>query len=135
MLTHHGGFSRQYFSSINAMMYHRGPASDYDEWEMLGNPGWSYKECLHYFKKAEGFNDPNLPVGHPKGPLTNRIRKPQYETFEPEFHGTEGPWQITYHHLFDSTEAFIRANVAEGVPFNKDFNGSSTIGVNRVQVN
>lgn len=117
------------------MMYHRGPASDYDEWEMLGNPGWSYKECLHYFKKAEGFNDPNLPVGHPKGPLTNRIRKPQYETFEPEFHGTEGPWQITYHHLFDSTEAFIRANVAEGVPFNKDFNGSSTIGVNRVQVN
>ncbi|KAF9214288.1 hypothetical protein BGZ59_003966 [Podila verticillata] len=120
-------------SSINAMMYHRGPASDYDEWEMLGNPGWSYKECLYYFKKAEGFNDPNLPVGHPKGPLTNRIRKPQYETFEPEFHGTEGPWQITYHHLFDSTEAFIRASVAEGVPFNKDFNGSSTLGVNRVQ--
>ncbi|KAF9304479.1 hypothetical protein BGZ74_001439 [Mortierella antarctica] len=120
-------------SSINAMMYHRGPASDYDEWEMLGNPGWSYKECLHYFKKAEGFNDPNLPVGHPKGPLTNRIRKPQYETFEPEFHGTEGPWQITYHHLFGVTEAFIRANVAEGVPFNKDFNGSSTIGVNRIQ--
>ncbi|KAG0335789.1 hypothetical protein BG000_007244 [Podila horticola] len=120
-------------SSINAMMYHRGPASDYDEWEMLGNPGWSYRECLHYFKKAEGFNDPNLPVDHPKGPLTNRIRKPQYETFEPEFHGTEGPWQITYHHLFGVTEAFIRANVAEGVPFNKDFNGSSTIGVNRVQ--
>lgn len=116
------------------MMYHRGPASDYDEWEMLGNPGWSYRECLHYFKKAEGFNDPNLPVDHPKGPLTSRIRKPQYETFEPEFHGTEGPWQITYHHLFGVTEAFIRANVAEGVPFNKDFNGSSTIGVNRVQV-
>ncbi|KAG0028998.1 hypothetical protein BGZ81_004224 [Podila clonocystis] len=120
-------------SSINAMMYHRGPASDYDEWEMIGNPGWSYKECLHYFKKAEGFNDPNLPLGHPKGPLTNRIRKPQYETFEPDFHGTEGPWQITYHYLFGATEAFIRANVAEGVPFNKDFNGSSTIGVNRVQ--
>ncbi|KAF8931576.1 hypothetical protein BGZ58_007560 [Dissophora ornata] len=120
-------------SAINAMMYHRGPASDYDEWESLGNPGWSYKECLYYFKKAEGFNDPNLPVGHPKGPLTNRIRKPQYEEFEPEFHGMDGPWQITYHHMFGSVEGFIRANVAEGVPFNKDFNGTSTIGVNRVQ--
>ncbi|KAG9324197.1 hypothetical protein KVV02_001998 [Mortierella alpina] len=120
-------------SSINAMMYHRGPASDYDEWELLGNPGWSYKECLHYFKKAEGLNDPNLPKGHPKGPLTNRVRKPQYEQFEPEFHGTEGPWQITFHHLFGSSEGFIRANVAEGVPFNKDLNGSSTLGVNKVQ--
>ncbi|KAG0229880.1 hypothetical protein B0O80DRAFT_34240 [Mortierella sp. GBAus27b] len=120
-------------SSINAMMYHRGPASDYDEWEALGNPGWSYKECLHYFKKAEGFNDPNLPVGHPRGPLTKRIRRPQYEEFEPEFHGTEGPWQISYHHMCESVEGFIRANIAEGVPFNKDFNGSSTIGVNRVQ--
>ncbi|KAF9420190.1 hypothetical protein BGZ94_009200 [Podila epigama] len=120
-------------SAINAMMYHRGPASDYDEWELLGNPGWSYKECLPYFKKSEGFNDPNLPYGHPKGPLTKRIRKPQYETFEAEYHGTEGPWQITYHHLFDSSENFIRANLAEGVTFSKDFNGSSTIGVNRVQ--
>ncbi|KAF9194950.1 hypothetical protein BGZ50_005416 [Haplosporangium sp. Z 11] len=120
-------------SSINAMMYHRGPASDYDEWELLGNPGWSYRECLHYFKKSEGLNDPRLPVGHPQGPLTNRIKKPQYEEFEPEFHGTDGPWQITYHHMFGVSESFIRANMAIGVPFNKDFNGTSTIGVNRVQ--
>ncbi|KAG0274211.1 hypothetical protein BGZ95_009999 [Linnemannia exigua] len=120
-------------SSINAMMYHRGPASDYDEWGTLGNEGWSYKECLYYFKKSEGFNDPNLPVGHPQGPLTNRIRKPQYEEFEPEYHGTDGPWQITYHHLWGASEGFIRGNIAAGVPFNKDFNGSSTLGTNRVQ--
>ncbi|KAG0286121.1 hypothetical protein BGZ97_007546 [Linnemannia gamsii] len=120
-------------SSINAMMYHRGPPSDFDEWGTLGNEGWDYQECLRYFKKAEGFNDPNLPVGHPKGPLTNRIRKPQYETFMPEYHGTEGPWQITYHHLWGAAEGFIRGNIAEGVPFNKDFNGPSTLGVNRVQ--
>ena len=115
------------------MMYHRGAASDFDEWELLGNPGWSYKDCLHYFKKSEGFNDPRLPVGHPKGPLTKRIPKPQYEEFEPEFHSDAGPWQITYHHLFETTEGFIRASIAEGVPFNKDFNGSGTMGVNRVQ--
>ncbi|KAG0264789.1 hypothetical protein BG011_006062 [Mortierella polycephala] len=120
-------------SSINAMMYHRGAASDYDEWELLGNPGWSYKECLHYFKKSEGLNDPRLPASHPQGPLTNRTKKPQYEEFEPEFHGTDGPWQITYHHMFGVSESFVRANMAIGVPFNKDFNGTSTIGVNRVQ--
>ncbi|KAG0043612.1 hypothetical protein BGZ83_011213 [Gryganskiella cystojenkinii] len=120
-------------SSINAMMYHRGPASDFDEWELLGNPGWSYKECLHYFKKSEGLNDPRLPVGHPRGPLTKRVVKPKYEEFEAEYHNETGPWQITYHHMFGATEGFIRASVAEGVPFNKDFNGSSTMGVNRVQ--
>ncbi|KAG0229875.1 hypothetical protein BGX31_006042 [Mortierella sp. GBA43] len=120
-------------SSINAMMYHRGPASDYDEWESFGNPGWSYKECLPYFKKSEGFNDPNLPSGHPKGPLTNRVRKLQYETHDPEYHGTGGPWQVSFHHLYGSSEAFIRANIAEGVKFNKDFNGESTLGVNKMQ--
>ncbi|KAF9918056.1 hypothetical protein BGZ65_012631, partial [Modicella reniformis] len=120
-------------SSINAMMYHRGPPSDYDEWESFGNPGWSYKECLPYFKKSEGFNHPDLPRGHPKGPLTNRVRKPMYETHDPEYHGTEGPWQVTFHHLFGSSEGFIRANLAEGVKFNKDFNGESTLGVNRIQ--
>ncbi|KAG0002147.1 hypothetical protein BGZ80_010049 [Entomortierella chlamydospora] len=120
-------------SSINAMMYHRGPASDYDEWESLGNQGWSYKECLRYFKKSETLIDPALPVGHPKGPLTNRIRRPQYEEFEPEYHGTEGPWQVSYHYLNGASERFIKASVAEGIPFNRDFNGSTTMGVNRVQ--
>ncbi|KAI1318614.1 hypothetical protein EDD11_006115 [Mortierella claussenii] len=120
-------------SSINAMMYHRGPASDYDEWAALGNTEWNYKECLRYFKKAEGFNDPDLPPGHLRGPLTRRIRKTQYEQFEPEFHGTEGPWQVTFHYMFGATEGFIRANAAEGIPLNKDLNGSSTMGVARVQ--
>ncbi|KAF9904852.1 hypothetical protein EC991_002280 [Linnemannia zychae] len=120
-------------SSINAMMYHRGPASDYDEWESLGNPGWSFKECFPYFKKSEGFNDPNLPSDHPRGPLTNRVRVPELETFDPEAHGTEGPWQVTFHHLFPLSKSFIVASQAEGIPFNKDFNGESTLGVNRIQ--
>ncbi|KAF9162090.1 hypothetical protein BGX21_002609 [Mortierella sp. AD011] len=120
-------------SSINAMMYHRGPASDYDEWESLGNPGWSYKDCLSYFKKSEGFNDPDLPPTHPRGPLTNRVRKPLYETFDPEYHGTEGPWQVSSHYLHGASEGFVRANIAEGVKFNKDFNGESTLGVNKIQ--
>lgn len=40
-------------SSINAMVYMRGQAVDYDHWAALGNRGWSWKEVLPYFKRAE----------------------------------------------------------------------------------
>ena len=37
-------------SNHNAMVYIRGNAMDYDNWEALGAKGWSYAECLPYFK-------------------------------------------------------------------------------------
>ena len=40
-------------SSINAMLYVRGNASDYDHWRQLGNQGWSFEDVLPFFKKAE----------------------------------------------------------------------------------
>ncbi|KAF9979245.1 hypothetical protein BGZ73_002512 [Actinomortierella ambigua] len=120
-------------SSINAMMYHRGPHSDYDLWGRLGNAGWNYQECLKYFRKAERFNDPTLPRSHPRGPRTDRIPRPEWETFEEEYHGVDGPWQVSFHHMFDVAEAFIKANLALNVPQSKDFNGTTTIGVCRIQ--
>jgi choline dehydrogenase len=40
-------------ASVNGMMYIRGGAADYDEWATLGCKGWSYREVLPYFKRAE----------------------------------------------------------------------------------
>src|ERR1700761_5995551 len=111
-------------SSLNGMGYIRGPASDFDRWaDDFGNPGWSYEEVLPYFKKAECFHDPALPSDHPRGPKTNRVHDPETETFEPEYHGTEGPWNLTYQYLNGASRGFMRANEAEGVPRNYDVNG------------
>lgn len=34
-------------------MYVRGHHDDFNSWAEGGNPGWSYKDVLPYFKKAE----------------------------------------------------------------------------------
>ena len=58
-------------SSINAMLYVRGHAWDYDHWRQLGNEGWSYQDVLPFFKKAEN-----------------------NERGGDEFHGTGGPLNV-----------------------------------------
>ena len=40
-------------SSINGLIYVRGQQQDYDHWAALGNRGWSWRECLPYFRKLE----------------------------------------------------------------------------------
>ncbi|ADZ89763.1 choline dehydrogenase [Marinomonas mediterranea] len=42
-------------SSINGMVYVRGHACDFDEWEEHGAKGWNYQNVLPYFKKAESW--------------------------------------------------------------------------------
>ena len=40
-------------SSINAMIYMRGQAGDYDHWRQLGLSGWGWDDVLPYFKQHE----------------------------------------------------------------------------------
>ena len=42
-------------SSLNGMIYIRGHALDYDRWDTDGASGWSYADCLPYFKKSETY--------------------------------------------------------------------------------
>ena len=42
-------------SSINGLVVSRGNAGDYDSWAKLGNAGWSYQDCLPYFKRIESY--------------------------------------------------------------------------------
>lgn len=37
---------------VNGMFFNRGSAGDYDAWEKLGNPGWTWDDLLPYFKKV-----------------------------------------------------------------------------------
>jgi len=62
-------------SSINAMIYLRGSAYDYDEWERMGFKGWNYENMLKYFKKSE-----------------RQLRKK--ELINEKYHGFNGEWMI-----------------------------------------
>ena len=49
--------------SINALVYHRGQAGDYDDWAAAGNDGWSYADVAPHFEQLETppQNDPRAP--------------------------------------------------------------------------
>ena len=56
-------------SSINAQLYNRGNALDFNEWRQLGCEGWSYEDVLPYFKRAEDFERPADYYHSKGGPL------------------------------------------------------------------
>jgi choline dehydrogenase len=71
-------------SSINGLNWVRGNPLDYNNWAASGLEGWSYADCLPYFKKAETFAEgPNAYRGG-EGPM--RIERcpaqnPLYQAF------------------------------------------------------
>ena len=63
-------------SSINGMVYVRGHRRDFDEWEALGAAGWSYHNCLPYFRRAETWQGGADDYRGGDGPLRNDARQP-----------------------------------------------------------
>ena len=94
-------------SSVNAMVYIRGQAQDFDDWSELGAEGWSYKDVLPYFKRSEN-----------------------NQRFADAYHGTEGPLGVSdLGHINGMTRGFVRAAQDVGHPYNHDFNGAQQAGV------
>jgi choline dehydrogenase len=99
-------------SSINAMCYIRGHASDYDEWRELGNAGWGWSDLLPYFKRIED---------HPRGGLH-------------EAHGAGGELSVSDNPLrWKVIEAWRQAAVQHGIPETEDFNRGDNEGVGYFQ--
>ncbi|MSP05614.1 MAG: hypothetical protein EXR05_10380 [Acetobacteraceae bacterium] len=56
-------------SSINGLIYIRGQPEDYDHWAQLGNQGWSWDDCLPFFRAAERWEGEGNAVRGKDGPL------------------------------------------------------------------
>jgi len=72
-------------SSINGMVYVRGHACDFDEWETLGAKGWSFRDCLPYFIRMETWAGGASEYRGDHGPLGigsgNDMKNPLYPAF------------------------------------------------------
>jgi choline dehydrogenase len=72
-------------SSINGMVYVRGHARDFDEWQQSGAKNWDYAHCLPYFKKAETWAFDGNEYRGKSGPLGvnngNKMKNPLYQAF------------------------------------------------------
>lgn len=99
-------------SSINGLVYVRGQAEDYDHWAALGNQGWSWRDVLPYFIKAET----NVGIGG-------------------AYHGSSGPLHVSpIKEKHELVEAFIAGAGELGIPYNGDFNGATQEGVGYYQL-
>ncbi|MDC5804899.1 choline dehydrogenase [Vibrio europaeus] len=90
-------------SSINGMVYVRGHACDFDEWEQNGAKGWNYPSCLPYFKRAESWIGGGDEYRGDEGPL-----------------GTCAGNDMQLNPLY---QAFIDAGKDAGYPVTPDYNG------------
>jgi len=97
---------------INGLVYNRGQREDYDQWEALGNPGWSYDSALPCFRRSETF----------LGSGDDRFRGRQGELCV-----TENDW------IHPVCEAFIQGAGELGINSNPDYNGASQAGVGYYQ--
>ena len=100
-------------STINAQLYTRGNAADYDSWASEdGCEGWDYRSVLPYFKRAE-----------------------DNQRFADDYHSYGGPMGVSMPvSALPISDAYIRAGQELGIPYNHDFNGKQQAGVGFYQL-
>jgi choline dehydrogenase len=100
-------------SAINAMIYMRGQAGDYDHWRQLGLSGWGWEDVRPIFRRQ---------LDHFLG--------------DSEHHAAGGEWCVQYPRLrWDITDAFADAAEQYGIPKVPDFNTGDNEGVGYFHVN
>jgi len=100
-------------SAINAMIYMRGQAADYDRWRQMGLSGWGWDDVLPLFVAME-----------------DHIAPPN------EFHRAGGQWRVEHPRMrWKILDAFAEAAAACGIPSVSDFNSGDNFGAGYFQVN
>jgi choline dehydrogenase-like flavoprotein len=100
-------------SAINAMVYMRGQAADYDHWRQLGLNGWGWDDVLPFFKKHEN---------HFMG--------------ESATHAVGGEWPVSAPRVrWDLLDAFRAAAEQAGIKSVPDFNSGDNEGICAFHVN
>ena len=100
-------------TAVNAMVYTRGQAEDYDHWDQFlgGDSGWAYKDVLAHFKALE--NNQHI---------------------DDEWHGNKGPLYVSNTaRQCQITKDYVNAVQSLGISFNADFNGATQRGVGTMQ--
>ena len=98
-------------SLINGMLYLRGHQQDYDRWQALGNPGWSWADVLPYFQRAMNTDRP-----HPGD-------------------GQGGPLWVSEVPHDPLSDAFVAAAAQCGIARTGDFNGGDNSGAGYFRMN
>ena len=97
-------------SSLNAMAYVRGHAEDYNRWQREGASGWSYEDCLPYFKKAQS-----------------------HELGGDDYRGGDGPLHVSRGSSGNPLhDAWLLAGQQAGYPLTEDMNGYQQEGVGKI---
>jgi choline dehydrogenase len=100
-------------SAINAMIYMRGQAADYDGWRQLGLAGWGWDDVLPYFLRHEDHVDPPN-----------------------DLHRSGGEWRVEHPRIrWEILDAIRDAAAMAGIPKIPDFNTGDNEGSSYFQVN
>jgi choline dehydrogenase-like flavoprotein len=100
-------------SAINAMIYMRGQARDYDGWRQMGLAGWGWDDVLPYFLKHEDHAAPPNAM-----------------------HRSGGEWRVEHPRVrWEILDRIQDAAAALGIPRVDDFNTGNNAGTSYFQVN
>jgi choline dehydrogenase len=99
-------------SSINGLVYIRGNPMDFERWASEGAHGWSYRDVLPYFKRAESREEGGN-----------------------QYRGDEGPLKTSYGRLTNPLHAaWLAAGSEAGYPQSGDVNGFQQEGFGRMDM-